>query len=121
MDFWNEVTKTVSGAADQTVKSAEKLTEIAKLKYRLGLLKSKLEDSYRDLGRLRFSEFAGEAVTEEDYATLLARTAELTEQIRSCETRLADLQDYVTCASCGNRMKKGLNFCPKCGGKLSDK
>ncbi len=121
MDFWNEVTKTVSGAADQTVKSAEKLTEIAKLKYRLGLLNNKREDSYRDLGRLRFSEFSGEEIDEEAYTDLLTKTAELDRQIRSCETRLADLQDFVTCRKCGNRMKKGLNFCPKCGEKLSDK
>ena len=121
MDIWNEITRTVSGAADQTVKGAEKLTDIARLKYRLNLLKSKLEDAYRDIGRLRFAEHCGETVSHEEYDDLLTKAADLDRQIRVCQTRLADLQDYLTCPQCGNRMKKGLNFCPKCGEKLSDK
>ena len=121
MDFWNEVTRTVSGAADHTVKGAEKLSDIAKYKYRLSNLKKKLEDAYREIGRLRFAEYKGEPVLQEELSTLLAKTAKLDDQIAAYESRLADLQDYVTCTGCGNRMKKSLNFCPKCGEKAPNK
>ncbi len=118
MDFWNEFSKTITSAADQTVKGAEKLTDIAKLKYRVNLLKNKLEEGYRDIGRLRYAEFCGEDVTSETYEELLTHIAELDGQIKECEDRLFDLQDFVTCSQCGHRMKKGLNFCPKCGEKM---
>ncbi|MBQ4064838.1 MAG: hypothetical protein IJD10_01925 [Clostridia bacterium] len=121
MDFWNEFSKTVTTAADQTKKGAERLTDIAKLKYRASMLRNKLEECYRDIGRLRFKEYCGEEITAETYDGLLTRTADLKEQIRDCESRLFDLQDFVACENCGYRMKKGLNFCPKCGEKLAEK
>ena len=119
MDFWNEFSKTISNAADQTVKGTERLTSIAKLKYRTGLLKNRLDECYQNIGRLRFAEFCGEAVTEEELEGLLAEAASLCEQMKECEEKLFALQDYSICPQCGNRAKKGMSFCPKCGECLS--
>ena len=103
MDFWNEFTKTISNAADQTVKGTEKLTSIAKLKYRLGSLTNKLNECYQNIGRLRYAESMNESVTDEQYEGLLAEARSLDEQIQECEDRLLALQDYITCSQCGNK------------------
>ncbi len=121
MDFWSEFSKTITNAADQTVKSTEKLTNIAKLKYRLNLLKNKLNECYQNIGRLRFAEFCGEEVTEEMLEGLFAEATSLTEQMKECEEKLYVLQDYVTCPQCGNRVQKGMRFCPKCGENVEGK
>lgn len=118
MDFWSEFSKTITNAADQTVKSTEKLTNIAKLKYRVGSLNNKLNDCFQSIGRLRYAELTGEAVAPEMYEGLMAKAAELDAQIKECEGKLYDLQDYATCPQCANKVQKGMSFCPKCGENL---
>ena len=119
MDFWNDFSKTISNAADQTVKGTERLTGLAKLKYRISMLKSKLDDAYRTVGKLRYAEHAGETVTVDMYEGLFEKIADLEGQIRECEVKMYDLRDYTACPACGYRLKKGLNFCPRCGEKMT--
>ncbi len=118
MDFWSEFSKTITNAADQTVKGTEKLTNIAKLKYRLGSLKNKLNEVYQNIGRLRYAEYQGDAVTAEQYKGFMSEADDLTNQIAICEEKLFALQDAITCPQCGNKAQKGMSFCPKCGEAL---
>jgi len=118
MDFWSEFSKTITNAADQTVKGTERLTGIAKLKYRLGSLKNKLNACYQSIGRLRYAEYNGETVTSEMYEGLFAEADTLSAQVKECEEKLYELQDYTTCPQCGNKAQKGMCFCPKCGENL---
>lgn len=115
MDFWSEFSKTITNAADQTVKSTEKLTNIAKLKYRLSALTNKQNECYQNIGRLRFAEFNGETVTPDLYEGLFAEAVELDAQKKECENKLFELQDYTCCPQCGHKAQKGMSFCPKCG------
>ena len=55
MDFWNDLSKTIYNAADYTVKGTEKLTGIAKLKYKINALKTKLDLYYKSIGELKYS------------------------------------------------------------------
>ena len=57
MDFWHDFTKTVSSAADSTIKGTERLAASAKLKYRIKMLKSRQNDAFLTVGRLRYAEF----------------------------------------------------------------
>jgi len=120
MDFWSEFSKTITNAADQTVKSTEKLTNIAKLKYRLGALTNKQNECFQNIGRLRYAEFSGETVTSDMYENLFAEAASLDVQKKECENKLYELQDYTCCPQCGNKAQKGMSFCPKCGAPLQN-
>lgn len=119
MDFWKEFSKTVAGAASETVKGAEKLTEIAKVKYHLGSLNTKLNECYQTIGKLYCAEQAGEDVSAEMYEGFLVQAEDLKDQIAASEKKLSDLRDYQTCPHCTYRLKKGLNYCPKCGEKFN--
>ncbi len=115
MDFWKEFSKTVSSAAEGTVKGAEKLTDMAKLKYKLSSLNTKLTDAYTEVGKLKYSEKNGDAVSGDTYSELFSRIDELNLQITEAETELYDLMCFVSCPKCGTRMKKDCRYCPKCG------
>lgn len=115
MDFWKEFSKTITGAADQTVKGAEKLSEIAKLKYKISSLNTKLEENYITLGRLRHAEGKGEKVATEMYNGIISQIDAITEQITDNEERLYDLMNFSYCPQCGARIKKTCKTCPKCG------
>ncbi len=118
MDFWNDLSKTIYNAADYTVKGTEKLTGIAKLKYKINALKTKLDLYYKSIGELKYSEHHGENVTDDMYASLFAQIEKLTSELKALEKQLADLRDYAACSQCGYRVQRGLAFCPKCGEKL---
>lgn len=119
MDFWQEFSKTVSDTANQTVKEAEKLTDMAKVKYRIASLKTKLDETYLTVGQLKYSESCGEKVADEMYKGLFDKISDLSEQIADLEDKLSDLRNLVQCKACGARVsKKGCKFCPKCGEKL---
>ncbi len=117
MDFWKEFSKTVSSAAEGTVKGAEKLTDMAKLKYKISSLNTKLTDAYTEIGKLRYSEKNGDTVQAETYSELFEKVDELNMQIAEAETELYDLMNFASCPKCGTRMKKDCRYCPKCGEK----
>lgn len=118
MDFWKEFSKTVSSAADQTVKGAEKLTDMAKLKYRISSLNTKLDETFVSLGRLKYSEAKGNDASKAEYDELVDKIDELNAQIAEAEGMLFDLMNFISCPVCGTRLKKSCNFCHKCGNKF---
>ena len=119
MEFWNEFTKTVNHAADKTVKGAEKLTGIAKVKYKISSINSKLDSCYKNIGELKYAEKCGEEVTENMYSALFEQVDEYKKELKELEDKLSDIREYQTCKMCGYRIQKGLPYCPKCGEKLA--
>ena len=118
MDFWKEFSKTVSSAADHTVKGAERLTDMAKLKYKISSLSTKLDEAYTSLGRLKYSELTGDEIGENEYAELTEKISELNAQLTEAEGMLFDLMNFISCPQCGTRLKKGCNYCHNCGNKF---
>ena len=119
MDFWQEFSKTIGDAANQTVKEAEKLTDMAKVKYKIASLKTRLDDAYVTVGQLRYSESKGERVADEMYSGLFEKISDLTRQIEELENVMTELRNLDRCKKCGAKVnKKGCKFCPQCGEKL---
>ncbi len=119
MDFWKEFSRTVTSAAEGTVKGAEKLTDMAKLKYKISSLNTKLTDAYTEIGKLRYSEKnGGSTVLPEAYDELFDKVDELNAQITEAESALYDHMNFVSCPKCGTRIKKDCHYCPKCGERL---
>lgn len=119
MDFWNDLSKTIYNAAGQTVKGTEKLAGIAKIKYKINSLKTKLDFYYKSVGEIKFSEYKGEEISPETYEGLFEQIDTLNIKISELEKKLSDIREYKTCPNCAYRVKQGLSFCPKCGEKIS--
>ncbi len=118
MDFWKEFSKTVSSAVDHTVKGTEKITDMARLKYKISSINTKLEEAYLALGRLKYSESTGNETDAKECAELVDKINELNAQLTEAESALFDLMNFISCPNCGARLKKGCNYCPTCGNKF---
>ena len=93
----------------------EKLTAMAKLEYKLANVKNKLDLLYRNLGKVKFGEMAGDEVEESAYRELFDDIAQKLITIEQMEEELAKLRNYRFCVACGSKINNDMAFCPKCG------
>ncbi len=125
MDFWGELGKKISNAAsnaaDYTVKETEKLTNIAKAKYKLSNLKNKLDQLYRNVGELCYDKHTGESAEEVSFDELFSEIAETLEEIDKLELYIAKLRCDNVCEKCGSKLNRDMLFCPRCGHRQPSK
>lgn len=123
MDVWNDISKRISEAVDYTAKETEKLTGIAKVKYKLLNLRSKRSDLYKEIGKLHYTELRSvptdEGVIDNtiEIAGLCDAVTAINSEISKAEEELAGLLKCKLCISCGTRIKRDMDYCPKCGTK----
>lgn len=123
MDIWEDVTKKINEAAAYTAHEAEKLTGVAKLKYKLMNLRSKESDLYEKIGRLHYSELRD--IPEQDgtvnhapeIAELAAELDTVKADIKAAEDELMNVKNQTLCVKCGAKIEREMIFCPKCGAR----
>lgn len=104
--------KAVKGASN----SAKKMAETAKLKHEISGLEDKTAGVFREIGELFYTRSNGEA--DEAYAELFAKVAEIRKEIEQKQADLSQLENSVSCPSCGKRVKSSAAFCSFCGAKV---
>ena len=118
MEFWNDLSRKITDAANVTVKETEKLTGIAKLRYKLSGAKNKLGLLYQGIGKLKFEEETmGKETPAELYEGLFAQVAEVIAEMDAIKEELAKIGNYKYCPSCGQKLSREMLFCPNCGQK----
>lgn len=118
MEFWDNLSKTVSDAADYTVKEAGKLTGIAKLKYKISTVRARLDTMYVKIGRLKYSESKGTADDSGcSYNELFETIDSLEAELVGYENELAKLKNERLCIACRSVIGLDMSFCPRCGAK----
>jgi len=120
MELWDDISRKLSNAADYTVKETEKLTSIAKIKYKLTGEKNKLDLLYQSVGKLKYNEYIGEESSQEFYEGLFKQIDEVLAEITSLEKKYAQLKNYKLCSSCGAKIGRDMLYCPKCGTKQDE-
>jgi|GEM_PF-538580 hypothetical protein len=118
MEFWDNFSKTVSDAADYTVKEAGKLTGIAKLKYKAAAARARLDTLYANMGKLKYEELRGAGLTDENaYNELTAKIDALKTEVEQYENEIAKLKNVRICVACRSVIGIDMAFCPRCGAK----
>lgn len=118
MEFWDNFSKTVSDAADYTVKEAGKLTGIAKLKYKIATTRARLDTLFAGLGRLKYDEVkATTSSGAESVDMLVGKIDALKADLERYENELAKLKNVRICAACRSEIGLEMAFCPRCGSK----
>ena len=117
MELWEDISKKVGDAASKVGRGAEKLTDIAKLKYNLTVRQGKLEKQFEAIGRLHYEELTGEADNTEVIAEIVSETEALKGEIIELREKLDELTGAAHCAKCGAKIPRGSAFCPSCGEK----
>jgi hypothetical protein len=117
MDFWDDVYKKVSDAANYTAKETGKLTETAKLRFNLMREKSRLEEAYKAIGEICYKQFKSGESDEHVLAKAYDKVEASIVEIERINTQINDLKNTKECVSCEYKLDKEMVFCPKCGAK----
>ncbi len=115
MDFKNIVDKAGTFAKSAAKKTGE-VAEHAKLRFSAKVEKSKLEDMYRELGKLFYEQVKGTDVRMQ----ISAQIMEIDEQklvISNLITEAAAAKGHMICDVCGKEMSFDAAVCPHCGAK----
>jgi len=124
MSFWDDLKKSLGGAADYTVKKTGEVTGTAKLRMDIRLCNTRLAKAFETVGRAYYkqSKGIGEAeANEETIRTALAEADSIKAEIAALRRQLAELQGCVLCPSCSAQISDKSLFCPLCGQKLAPK
>ena len=119
MEFWDDLSRKFGDAASAVGRGAEKLTDIAKLKYNISVRRGKLEKTFEAIGALRYEEIKNCADNAESVDALIADVDALNAEIAELSARLDERTGAVRCAKCGAKIASGAAFCPSCGEKVN--
>ena len=117
MDIWEDISKKVGDAASAVGRGAEKLTDIAKLKYAISVRQGKLEKIFESIGSLKYDEYKDGADNSEVVSELLRDADAVNAELADLRERLSERTGSPRCANCGAKLVKGCSFCPSCGKK----
>ncbi len=118
MDFWDEVYKKVSDAANFTAKETGRLSELAKVKYCLMREKAKLEDAYKEMGELYYNQMKNAEFDDKKIALAYDKIEKSIVEIERLNTQANVINDTKLCKKCGEKLSKEMFYCPKCGEEL---
>ena len=117
MEFWDEIYKKMTTAADYTAKETTKLTEIAKLKYNLMREKSKLEEAYKSLGELYYEQMKENNLDEHKLSMAFDKIEKIKLELERLEEAINLANNVKLCTECKAKIEKDMQYCPKCGAK----
>jgi len=119
MELWDDISKKVGDAASAVGRGAEKLTDIAKLKYAIVTRQGKLEKTFESIGSLKYDECKNGADNSDVIAELVADADAINAELADLRERLGERTGTARCAKCGAKLAKDALFCPACGAKQS--
>ncbi len=115
MDFWDDVYKKVSDAANYTAKETGRLSELAKVKYNLMREKAKLEDAYKEMGELYYNQMKNSEYDDKKIALAYDKIEKSITEIERLNTQTNVINNTKVCQKCGEKLTKEMLYCPKCG------
>lgn len=117
MEFFDELYKKLTIAANQTAKETTRLSGLAKVKFNLMKEKSKLEDAYKALGEVYYKQLKNGEVDEKATAAAYDKIEKCFVEIEKYQTEINLMSNVKICTACGEKVDKEMAFCPKCGAK----
>ena len=121
MEFFDEIYKKLTGAASYTAKEGEKLTGLAKVKFNLVREKTALDEAYKEMGMLYYSQMKNSELDEKKISLAYDKIEKSIVEIERLNNLYSELSNTVICPACNEKLEKGVAFCAKCGAKLEEK
>ena len=122
MEFFDMLGKKATMAYKVTADKTGKIAKETKLKFKIGDLRSKINELYEEIGKKVYEQH----IREEDYSIkddleeLCTKIDVLSDEIDTCLNKCLELKDKKQCPKCFAEIEKECNFCPKCGEKQND-
>lgn len=119
MEFFDKLGKKASEAYKVTADKTGKLAKEAKLRMKMGELKSEINDIYKDIGKVIYENHVREEKQnisnniEEKCTKIDLLSDEIETYLKEC----LELKDKKQCPNCYVEIEKDVKFCPECGTK----
>ena len=121
MDFFDKLGKKATEAYKVTADKTGKLAKETKLKFKMGELKSKIEDIYEEIGKKVYEKHVQkEEISANDLLEECKQIDELSNEIEKIRQECLDLKDKKQCSKCFKEIDKNMKFCPECGAKQEE-
>ena len=119
MEFFDKIGKKASEAYKITADKTGKLAKEAKIRLKIGELKSQINDIYEEIGKNVYQNHVNKETInlkekiEENCTRIDIISAEIEAKLKEC----LELRDRKQCPNCYTEMDKDVKFCPECGAK----
>ena len=121
MDFFDKLGKKATKAWKFTADKTGKLAKETKLKFKMGELKSKIEDIYEEIGKKVYEKHVQkEEISANDLLEECKQIDEMSNEIEKIRQECLDLKDRKQCSKCFKEIDKNVKFCPECGAKQEE-
>ena len=118
MDFFSKLGKKASKTYQVTKEKAVNLSEELKLKGKINDLKDKIEEAYKEIGKIVYNEVKdGKDVSKDEITAKCETISKYKEDIEKLQSDILALKNVVKCTNCGVELDLGDPFCYKCGTK----
>lgn len=122
MEFFDKLGKKASEAYKVTADKTGKIAKEAKIRLKMGELKSQINEMYEEIGKKVYQNHVNkdtinlEKELEEECTRIDLLSAEIEAKLKEC----LELRDKKQCPKCFTEMDKGVKFCPECGEKQEE-
>lgn len=121
MDFFDKLGKKATEAYKVTADKTGKIAKETKLKFRMGELKSKVEDIYEEIGKRVYEKHVKkEDISINDLIDECKQIDEISNEIEKIRKECLELKDKKQCKKCFKEIEKNCSFCPECGAKQEE-
>lgn len=122
MDFFDKLGKKASEAYKVTADKTGKIAKEAKLKLKVGELKSEINNIYEEIGKIVYQKHIREDDFDisKDVDEYCTRIDCLSDEIDTILKQCLELKNKKQCPKCFVEMELEAKFCPECGEKQKE-
>lgn len=118
-DFFNDLGKTITKAANDAVDKTTEFFEATKMKAQIAGEGKSIEKNYRDIGEIIYKLYMEGTPVTDEVAKICDDVQAHEDHIKSLRKDLASLKGMNLCRACEEMVDKAAAFCPKCGSSMA--
>lgn len=122
MEFFDKLGKKASQAAKVTADKTGKIAKETKIKFKIGELKTQINDVYEEIGKKVYEKHVREEdiSIKKDLEEQCTKIDVLSDEIESLLKECLTLKDKKQCKKCYKEIEKDDNYCSNCGEKQTE-
>ena len=117
---FSNIAKSISNGATHVAKKSEEIVEISKTNMSIDSNENKIYDLYSKVGEAIFKRYKQSKDVPEEIKALCQDIDKLEEDNEKLTGKVNKIKKLIKCSNCGEDMKLGIIYCPKCGLKQSN-
>ncbi|MBQ9993010.1 MAG: zinc ribbon domain-containing protein [Firmicutes bacterium] len=118
MGIWDDLSKTITNAANVTAQKTKDIADLSKLSLSLNSKESSLTDLYTEIGKALVEDFSEQAPAE--LAEKLQQAEAIKQEMSDIRKKILVLKNIAVCPECATENELAAKFCINCGTKLAE-